>query len=111
MRDPTALSAEEHGPAGDQASEVGCDLPLSAVDPVIHHECRWRDHRADPLAIEHVGIEPADEHCRAHLVADIMSGNAGGALERTAARQGGGGDDGTTREKTDRRRHLGLACY
>jgi len=35
VRDPAALGAKEHRPAGDQAGEVGRHLPLVAVDAVI----------------------------------------------------------------------------
>jgi hypothetical protein len=86
VRDPAALRAKENRPAGDQAGEVGCHLPLVAVDAVIHQQPGRCYHRLDRFAIKHVGIEPADKHRRAHLVADIVGGNAGGAVEVAAAR-------------------------
>src|SRR6516225_5233490 len=47
---------------------------------------------------------------RAHLVADIVGGNAGGVVEVDAARQDRcGGDGGITGTDTVRERHLGFA--
>jgi hypothetical protein len=108
VRDPAALGAKKHRPAGDQAGKAGGDLLLARVDAVVDQQRSRPDHRANALAIEHLGIEPADEHRRAHLVADIVGGDPGCPVEGAAARQGRGGDDGTTRAETYRG-HIGLA--
>jgi hypothetical protein len=108
VRNLAALGAKKDRPAGDQTGEVGCHLPPVAVDAVIHQQPGRCYHGLDRFAIEHVGIKPADKRRRAHLVADIVGGNAGGAVERAAAdRARGGGDYGATPTDMVRGQHLG----